>query len=105
MTQRLGRSIPPRMERCAQLLIIRGRVQGVGYRWWARGEARRLGLSGWVRNRQDGAVEVLAAGAPAAVERLIQLCREGPTAATVTQIELGEASDDGVEGFEVRPTV
>ncbi len=60
-------------------------MQGVGYRWWAQGEARRLGLAGWVRNRRDGSVELLAIGHEAAIDKLADACREGPRAAAVTR--------------------
>jgi len=93
------------MTRVAVRLIIRGRVQGVGYRWWAEREARRLGVAGWVRNRSDGSVEVLAIGDEAAVEQLAGLCREGPAAAFVTDIERSQAQDDGSVGFTDRPTI
>jgi acylphosphatase len=86
-------------------LIIRGRVQGVGFRWWARAEARRLDLRGWVRNREDGTVELAAAGPPAAIEALIEACRRGPEAAQVRSVDRVAAQDDGSEGFEARPTV
>jgi acylphosphatase len=92
------------MERIAVRLIITGRVQGVGYRWWARGEARRLGIDGWVRNRLDRSVELVAAGAPEAVERLIQACRLGPPAAEVDGVERLAAEDEGLRGFEERRT-
>jgi acylphosphatase len=92
------------MERISVRARISGRVQGVGFRWWARGEARRLGLDGWVRNRRDGSVEVQAAGPAAAVEELIALCREGPLGAAVTAVERTEAKDHGAIGFDERPT-
>lgn len=92
------------MVRPAARLIIRGRVQGVGYRWWARGQARALGLDGWVRNLRDGTVELLAAGPPRAIERLIKACRQGPPGAGVTAVERFEADDEGLDGFEERPT-
>jgi acylphosphatase len=92
------------MDQCAQRMIIRGRVQGVGFRWWARGEARRLGLSGWVRNRADGSVELLAIGPSGAIDALARDCRAGPDAADVTAIERETADDDGSVGFESRPT-
>jgi acylphosphatase len=66
------------MSRTAVRLIVQGRVQGVGYRWWAVGEARRLGLDGWVRNRADGSVELVAAGTPEELDRLQAACRRGP---------------------------
>lgn len=66
---------------------ITGRVQGVSYRAWARAEAARLGLSGWTRNRRDGSVEVLVSGPADAVERMVELCRDGPPAARVGAIE------------------
>ena len=93
------------MERTAVRLIIEGRVQGVGYRWWAVGEARRLGLDGWVRNCADGTVALLAVGPPAAIDRLEQACRHGPPGAVVTSITRHEAEDDGSRGFDQRPTV
>ena len=92
------------MPRLAVRLVIRGRVQGVGYRWWARGQARRLNLSGWVRNRSDGSVELLAAGSSGAVEALIEACRRGPAAAEVISVERFEAGDPGGAGFEERST-
>ncbi len=92
------------MQRLAVRLTIRGRVQGVGYRWWAIGQARRLGLDGWVRNRQGGWVELLAAGTPDAVEAMIEACRRGPPAAEVASVEQSLASDEGVPGFRELPT-
>jgi acylphosphatase len=82
---------------------IEGRVQGVGYRWWAVGEARRLGLAGWVRNRRDGSVELLAIGD--AADDMAERCRQGPRGAAVTAVIPAEAEDDGSEGFEERATV
>ena len=94
------------MDRIAVRLLIRGRVQGVGYRWWARGEARRLGLDGWVRNLADGSVELLAAGPPAAVAELEDVCRRGPPSARVSGIERSRADADAVApGFDARSTV
>ena len=92
-------------ERIAVRLIIKGRVQGVGYRWWARVEARRLRLDGWVRNRAEGAVELMACGPPDLLEQLIKACRFGPPAADVDSIDRFEAEDEGLRGFEERPTV
>ncbi|HWF78850.1 MAG TPA: acylphosphatase [Caulobacteraceae bacterium] len=93
------------MDRIAVRLTIRGRVQGVGYRWWAQREARRLGLDGWVRNRSDGAVELLAAGSSEAVAELADLCRRGPPSARVTAVEPASASATDIPaGFEERPT-
>ena len=93
------------MLRVAVRLVIRGRVQGVGFRWWTRGQARRLKLAGWVRNRSDGTVELLAVGSPAAVEHLADACRHGPSAAQVTAVERFEAEDQAFDGFQERPTV
>ena len=92
------------MPRSAVRLTIRGRVQGVGYRWWTVETARRLGLDGWVCNRRDGSVEVLAIGEPAQIERLAEACRVGPRAAVVTDVERRPAEDDGTIGFDARGT-
>lgn len=68
-------------------VAVRGRVQGVGFRWFVRERARALGLTGWVRNRPDGSVEVLAFGDDTALQRLRALLRSGPTGAHVSDIE------------------
>ena len=85
-------------------LRIEGRVQGVGFRWWAVGEARALDLRGWVRNRRDGAVEALAIGEPPAVEAFAAACGHGPPGAVVRSVVRVEAEDDGSAGFEERTT-
>lgn len=66
---------------------IRGRVQGVGFRWWAWRNASRLGLRGTVRNRPDGSVEVCVEGPRRAIHELRQLLSHGPAPAHVTSIE------------------
>lgn len=93
------------MGRSAISLRIEGRVQGVGYRWWAVGQARRLGLDGWVRNRSDGSVEALAIGPPEALDGFAAACRQGPSAARVTAVLRTDAQDDGSQGFEERASV
>ncbi|MEO8561461.1 MAG: acylphosphatase [bacterium] len=65
---------------------ISGRVQGVGFRWFVREEARRLGLSGWVTNLPSGEVEVRASGEDRAVDRLRRALEVGPTGAEVEQL-------------------
>lgn len=67
---------------------VTGVVQGVGFRWFVREKARRLGLSGWVRNLPDGAVEVAAAGDPGQLELLRGELLKGPSGATVDALEL-----------------
>jgi acylphosphatase len=91
-------------------VIIRGRVQGVGYRAWAEYEALKLGLGGFVRNRRDGTVEAVFAGPTAAVAAMIEACRQGPPGARVTAIDVNEAGPEAVarrrpgELFSVLPT-
>ena len=67
--------------------IVRGRVQGVGFRWFVDHEARQLGLNGWVRNNLDGAVEVLAMGSDQQLEALRKKLEKGPRAARVDEVE------------------
>lgn len=83
---------------------VHGRVQGVFYRGWTVERARALGLSGWVRNRRDGSVEILAAGPDEAIDALVEQCRQGPPVAMVTEIDVEEAREPAPKGFEQRPT-
>ena len=86
-------------------LRITGRVQGVGYRMWAERTAAQLGISGWVRNRSDGSVELLATGSEGAIAALIKACHEGPRAALVTDVAAEDTEDDGSVGFNAQPTI
>jgi len=76
-------------------LRITGRVQGVGYRAWVMRRAQAMGLTGWVRNRLDGSVELLAGGEPAAIARLVAACRTGPRGARVDAIAEQTEPDGG----------
>ena len=92
-------------------VLIRGRVQGVGFRAWAEVTALERGLQGWVRNRRDGAVEALFSGLEDAVLAMIDDCRAGPPAARVDLIDQREAAAEevalrrGDELFSVLGTV
>lgn len=77
-------------------VLIRGRVQGVGFRAWTEVAALEHGLQGWVRNRRDGAVEALFSGLEAAVLTMIEDCRAGPPGARVDFIDQREAAADEV---------
>lgn len=85
-------------------LEIEGRVQGVGFRWYARQCAVRKGLVGWVMNRPDGCVEVAAKGGEVELNRLRAELQTGPPGAQVTAIrDLSQISDDDLgESFRVR---
>jgi acylphosphatase len=86
-------------------LAITGRVQGVGYRDWALATGRRLGVTGWVRNRGDGSVEALVVGEEAAVGAMIEACRQGPSLARVDAIDVEPVDLDVLpEGFTRLPT-
>jgi acylphosphatase len=81
---------------------VHGRVQGVGFRLSAVREARRLGLRGWVRNADDGSVEVHAEGPPAALDDFLAWLREGPPGAVVRGVEVEAArADASLQGFDV----
>jgi acylphosphatase len=68
-------------------VVVRGRVQGVGFRWFVRETAERIGVAGWVRNRPDGSVEVAADGDDAAIQLLRSALARGPSGASVTSID------------------
>jgi acylphosphatase len=92
-------------------VMIRGQVQGVGFRYWARRTATARGLEGWVRNRGDGSVEAVFAGPEPAVAEMIALCRRGPNAARVVAVDETAAESDALnlrrrdERFSELPTV
>jgi acylphosphatase len=91
-----------RGERVALRLRLRGRVQGVGFRWFVRAEARELGLAGRVRNLRDGSVEIEVAGEPERVEELKARVRQGPPGAAVAGLHeerLGAEPD--WDGFQI----
>ena len=92
-------------DRGAKRLVITGRVHDGKYRAWTQEQAQHLGVSGWVRNRHDGTVEILAVGAPGAVEQLIAHCWDGPPAADVTDIAVEGADGVAPRRFDVKPTV
>lgn len=84
---------------------IEGRVQRVGYRMWTEWNAQELGLSGWVRNRLDGAVEAVFSGPEEAVEEMLERAKDGPLDAAVTNIQIMQDGGTEQDGFDVLPTV
>jgi acylphosphatase len=91
-------------------VLIRGTVQGVGFRYWTRRTATARGLEGWVRNRRDGSVEAVFAGPEQAVAEMIALCRRGPASARVDAVDETAAEPDALtlrrreERFSELPT-
>ena len=83
-------------------VVVTGRVQGVWFRDSCRREARALGVSGWVRNRMDGSVEAEFEGPPAAVDRMVAWCREGPSRARVDDVTVATVAVTGDTRFAVR---
>jgi acylphosphatase len=88
--------------RVARKFLISGRVQGVGFRWFAESAAARDGLHGWVRNLPDGRVEAQAEGEADAVERFERALRRGPGAARVDEVDVESVMPTGRDtGFSV----
>ena len=85
-----------------RLVQVRGQVQGVGYREACVRRARKLGVTGWVRNRMDGTVEAVFEGPEHAVAQCVAWCRMGPPRADVAGVEVVEEPAEGLEGFRVR---
>jgi acylphosphatase len=92
-------------------VVIRGRVQGVGFRAWVEHEAQGRGLEGWARNQRDGSVEAVFAGPPEAVDAMVEACRRGPMLARVDAVDVHPATLDDLgrrragETFSLLPTV
>lgn len=84
--------------------VITGTVQGVWFRAWTIEQAGLRGLDGWVRNRRDGSVEALFAGAPDKVDDMVQACHRGPSAAQVREVAVTAAEDAPGSGFRKLPT-
>jgi acylphosphatase len=82
--------------------VATGRVQGIGFRWFVRDAAARLGLSGWVRNRDDGAVEGEAEGDGGALEALLSEMRTGHPLAQVTGLTTEAIAPKGEKAFDIR---
>src|SRR5580692_2699194 len=86
----------------ARRFVVRGRVQGVGFRWFVEREAHTLGIAGWVRNNHDGSVEVLAQGTRHQRAGLHSRLREGPRAARVDNVEVSETQPvSGLSAFRI----
>lgn len=82
---------------------VRGQVQGVGFRWFVRSNATRLGLTGWVANQPDGSVRLVAEGPAPGLDELARLLRDGPAGASVQAVEESRVQASGSFGrFEIR---
>jgi len=88
----------------ARRLRVRGRVQGVGYRWSLIQEAKRLGVNGWVRNRRDGSVEAVVAGNALAVEAIVAWAKAGPPGSSVDDLDVSPEPFPPDPGFVQLPT-
>lgn len=94
----------------ARHVVVRGQVQGVGFRAFVEREALRRSIAGWVRNRSDGTVEAVFSGAAETVDAVIAACRKGPRHGRVDEVEARDASADelalrGGAFFAVLPTI
>jgi acylphosphatase len=86
----------------ARRFVVRGRVQGVGFRWFVEREAHTLGIAGWVRNNSDGSVEVLAIGSRDQLSGLRSRLRQGPRAARVDDVQESESKPtEGLKTFRI----
>jgi acylphosphatase len=99
------------MGRTIRQVTIRGRVQGVGYRYWVEQQAIAHSLEGWVRNRRDGSVEALFSGPEDVVSNMVASCRRGPSSARVDAVDAHPGDADALnlrrpgERFSVLPTI
>ena len=96
-----GRDVEGGFAEAGVSALVSGRVQGVGFRHYARREARRLGLVGWVRNLDDGRVEVWIEGSRRSADAMLHWLREGPPTARVERLEVAEREPEGHAEFRV----
>jgi acylphosphatase len=85
----------------ARRVVVHGVVQGIGFRYSALHMARRRSVSGWIRNRGDGAVEAVFEGGREDVEAMVRYCESGPRGAEVSEVEVLEQPLQGLAGFEI----
>ena len=84
-------------------VVVHGRVQGVGYRYFTLQQAQKLGLAGWVKNQPNGTVLLEAQGSNETIQKLLEKCRKGPSLAYVSDMSIQEIPEiPGDSGFEVR---
>jgi acylphosphatase len=84
-------------------VFISGSVQGVGYRYFVKQNARKLGITGWVRNTEDGGVEAMLQGDEKIIEQMIAICKKGPFMSEVTQIGFEwETTEEELTDFTIR---
>ncbi|MEJ7716682.1 MAG: acylphosphatase [Thermoleophilaceae bacterium] len=83
-------------------VVVKGEVQGVFFRESTEQEAQDQGVSGWVANRDDGAVEAVFEGESEAVENMVEWCRSGPSSASVDRVDSSDEEPEGLSGFEQR---
>jgi acylphosphatase len=89
--------------RLARQYLVTGRVQGVGFRFFTRALAAREGIHGWVRNLEDGRVEISAEGEAEALERFERSIRQGPRGSRIDQVEVSDLGATGSDtGFDIR---
>jgi acylphosphatase len=82
-------------------LVIKGKVQGVFYRATARDVANKLGLTGWVKNREDGNVEIMATGGTEELREFHDWCRKGPSKSIVTEVEASSEKEQAFDSFRI----
>ena len=85
----------------ARRVVVHGRVQGVFFRDSCSREARRAGVTGWVRNEPDGSVAAVFEGPEPAVEQMVRWCRQGPPRARVEKVDVSEVAPGGATAFDV----
>lgn len=85
----------------ARHALVSGRVQGVGFRFFARRAAESAGVTGWARNLPDGRVETLVEGEESAVEQYLEKIRRGPIGGRVDQVEVDERAPEGLTAFRI----